>query len=347
MIVSDPDELVGLVTGPVRERLSILAEPDPLVIDLAGDLGDGAGAVADALDRLATPTLLVGTPADSPPPLEAAADVCVTAEPDPPAPWVRGDAELLRTCVARQPEAALTLVRVLRMTGRLPVGDGIAAESAAYALLLGSRPFRHWLEGRGERSPKPHGEQVVGVTRAGSVLRICLDRPEARNALDTAMRDQLVDAVAIAVSDPSLRVELRGSGESFCSGGDLAEFGTTTDPATAHAVRLTRHPGSFLAEVADRLTCFVQGACAGAGVELPAFAGRVVADPDTTFCLPEMAMGLIPGAGGTVSITRRVGRQRAAWLALTGTAIDAATALRWGLVDEVAAARGPAPSDCI
>ncbi len=73
----------------------------------------------------------------------------------------------------------------------------------------------------------------------------------------------------------------------------------------------------------------------GAGVELPPFAGRVVARADATFRLPEVGMGLVPGAGGTVSIPRRVGRQRAAWLALTGSAIDAQTALDWGLVDAI------------
>jgi enoyl-CoA hydratase/carnithine racemase len=70
-------------------------------------------------------------------------------------------------------------------------------------------------------------------------------------------------------------------------------------------------------------------------VELPAFAGRVVAAPDATFRLPEVGFGLVPGAGGTVSVPRRIGRQRAAWLALTGAVVDARTALAWHLVDEI------------
>jgi enoyl-CoA hydratase/carnithine racemase len=80
----------------------------------------------------------------------------------------------------------------------------------------------------------------------------------------------------------------------------------------------------------------VHGACVGAGVELPAFASRVVADPGARFRLPEVAMGLVPGAGGTVSLPRRIGRQRTCRLALTGEWLDAETALRWGLVDELA-----------
>lgn len=79
----------------------------------------------------------------------------------------------------------------------------------------------------------------------------------------------------------------------------------------------------------------VQGPCVGAGVELSAFAGRVIADPHTTFRLPEISMGLIPGAGGTVSISRRIGRQRTARLAILGEPMGAAEALAYGLIDEI------------
>ena len=68
---------------------------------------------------------------------------------------------------------------------------------------------------------------------------------------------------------------------------------------------------------------------------MAAFARTVVADPGTRIALPEVGLGLIPGAGGTVSVTRRIGRQRTAALALCGRELDAATALAWGLVDEV------------
>ena len=77
----------------------------------------------------------------------------------------------------------------------------------------------------------------------------------------------------------------------------------------------------------------------GAGIEIAAFASRIVAGPDTTIRLPEVGMGLIPGAGGTASIPRRIGRHRTAYLALTDVSIDAGTAAAWGLVDELAPAR--------
>jgi enoyl-CoA hydratase/carnithine racemase len=163
-----------------------------------------------------------------------------------------------------------------------------------------------------------------------------------RNALDAAMRDALIDALAVAEAEPTLAVELAGAGAGFCSGGDLDEFGTLADPASAHRLRLDRSVGLVLAGLADRTTALVHGASAGSGVELAAFAGRVVAAPDATFELPELSMGLVPGAGGTVSVTARTGRHRCAWLALTGERIDAPTALAWGLVDEVDQ-DGPAP----
>jgi len=69
---------------------------------------------------------------------------------------------------------------------------------------------------------------------------------------------------------------------------------------------------------------------------MAAYCGSVRARPDAVVGLPELSLGLIPGAGGTVSITRRIGRWRTAYLVLSGHRLDSATALRWGLVDAVA-----------
>jgi enoyl-CoA hydratase/carnithine racemase len=170
-----------------------------------------------------------------------------------------------------------------------------------------------------------------------------------RNALNQAMRDRLVEVFQLAVADPSVRsLEVSGRGPCFSSGGDLFEFGTAPDPVTAHVARTTRSPASWLARCAGSASFFVHGACRGAGVELATFARRVTADPAATFALPELSMGLVPGAGGTVSIPRRIGRHRFAYLALTGAVIDAPLAHDWGLVDEVTGAHDgalPAPAD--
>lgn len=235
--------------------------------------------------------------------------------------------------VARRPHASAALVRLLGD----PAADlesGLVAESAAYAGLQGGPEFARWLVERGPATPVPTPDPLR-LRREGDRLTITLARPEVHNAVDVALRDALVEGLELVAADPSLTAVLEGAGPSFCSGGDLREFGTAPDPATAHAVRLERLPARALAVVADRVTARVHGHCVGAGAELAAFCHRVVADPNTTFRLPEVTMGLVPGQGGTVSIPRRIGTPRTAWLALTGRAVDAPTALAWGLVDDV------------
>lgn len=187
-------------------------------------------------------------------------------------------------------------------------------------------------------SPAAHtltAADPVTLTRDSDVLKIELNRPERSNAYSTAMRDGLLEALFLAETDPTIKViELSGVGKNFCSGGDLGEFGTATDQVAAHAVRLQASAGLAISRLADRLRPRLHGACIGAGIELPSFADHVVARPDTWFQLPELRMGLLPGAGGTVSITHRIGRWRTAYLALSGAPIELSTALNWGLVDE-------------
>ncbi len=128
---------------------------------------------------------------------------------------------------------------------------------------------------------------------------------------------------------------MTGRGPSFCSGGDLDEFGSFDSPADAHLVRLLRSAGQLISMLGIRARTHLHGAAMGAGIELPAFGDIVMAKPSTTIALPEITLGLVPGAGGTVSLPRRIGRHRTAWLALTGAHIDAQTAFEWGLVDEI------------
>jgi hypothetical protein len=241
---------------------------------------------------------------------------------------------VIDAAVRRAPRAALTLVRLLSLTESLPVRDGLVAESLAYSMLLAGPEFRAWRA----RSPRhvvagPEDGEPVLVTRHGCVLGVALNRPRRHNAFGVAVRDGLVAALEIAAADPELRVDLTGRGPSFCSGGDLDEFGTAPDVATAHLVRSYRNAGAAVHACAERVRAVVHGACIGAGIEIPAFAGCLLALPGAWFQLPELRMGLIPGAGGTVSVTRRIGRWRTGFLALSGQGVDVPTALRWGLVD--------------
>ena len=235
--------------------------------------------------------------------------------------------------VAANPNAAAVAVQLLRDLEGVEIERALMLESLAYGQLQASAEHGAWLAGR-IPSPSPPGRVVL--SRDETVLKITLDRPWARNAIDRAMRDDLFEAFTVAASDPDItRVELRSVGPAFCIGGDLAEFGVTRDPATAHRIRQLTLPARPLSLRAEILDVHIQGACIGAGLEIAAFAGRVTASPSAWFQLPELAMGLIPGAGGCVSIARRIGRHRTALLLLSGRRINAATALGWGLIDAI------------
>lgn len=238
--------------------------------------------------------------------------------------------------VAAHPQAAIVLGRVLRSTATLDVPDALDVESFAYSTLLAGPEFLRWLENRGPRELPPAADDPVLVRRTDDRLHVTLNRPARRNAYGRELRAALGDALRLALLDPTLtRVVLDGAGPAFCAGGDLAEFGTAPDPVTAHFVRTSAGAGRLVHALRDRIEVRVHGSCVGAGVELPALAGRVIASADATFRLPETGMGLIPGAGGTVGIPRRIGRWRTLYLALSDQPLPATTALDWGLVDGI------------
>jgi len=245
--------------------------------------------------------------------------------------------ERIEANVSAHPITAVTLALLLRgQRGQRPsVGQGLVAESSAYSVLQSGPEFAAWRAAHLPRVDEDDGPRVR-MDREDDCLTVTLTRPGRLNALDAPMRDGLVEALTLAAADASIsRVELRGEGRAFCAGGDLDEFGTRPDPATAHVVRLERSVARVLDTLQKPVTTYLHGACTGSGIELAAFTDRIVAAEDTQIALPEIGLGLVPGAGGTVSLPRRIGRLRTAWLAFSGCTIDAATAHAWGLVDEL------------
>ncbi len=331
-IILDLADLAAVATTPswFGDRLPALGQSAIVVDATVGVALLSAGetaAIASWLKHLPCPSIAIASDRSSP--IAEAFDV-VVADP--------ADAVSLITAIECAPLAAMVLVQTLRVTPALPLADALLLESLAYATLQGGPEFRRWS---GEHPPVPatgprDNGPAVEIDRVGDRLDLRLNRPSRHNALSVEMRDAVVEALELVGADPSIEdVTLRGNGRCFSVGGDLAEFGTAPDPATAHLVRSLRLPARALASVADRVAVHLHGACIGAGCELPAFARRVTAAPNTFFQLPELRFGLIPGAGGCVSLPRRIGRQRTAWLALSGRRISAATALAWGLVDAV------------
>jgi enoyl-CoA hydratase len=236
--------------------------------------------------------------------------------------------------IVAAPQAAVTAAQTLRVVDSLPLADGLTVESLAYATLQAGPEFATWLQAQGRRVRNDR-EPRIRVDDSGDEVTITLSRPRLHNLLDAQMRDELVDVLRAIGLDSPRPVRLAGAGPTFCAGGDPAEFGSVSDPTAAHLIRSSANVAPWLAAIADQVTAVVHGPCVGAGVELAAFCRRVVASPDSRFRLPETRMGLIPGAGGTVSIPRRIGRQRTLQWLLADNEIDAITALDWGLVDEV------------
>lgn len=248
----------------------------------------------------------------------------------------RDGAQAMIDTILHAPRAAAILVHLLRATEPQPVEDALIAESLAYATLQGGAEFQQWLKTHRTGAPATITDDgaAVLIERDRDALHLTLNRASNRNAMSVELRDALCEALQLVLADDSIaQVRLAARGKCFSTGGDLTEFGSAPDTATAHVVRTLALPGRLLHRCAARVTVEVQGACIGSGIEFPAFASRIEAKTNAWFQLPELKYGLIPGAGGCVSVARRVGRQRTAWMVLSGARIDARTAFDWGLVD--------------
>jgi Enoyl-CoA hydratase/isomerase len=311
-----------------------LQTPPVVLVDLASDSGtwnqSSVRATASAAGFLSLPCVVVGVGDERL--LERAGSASalidvISSDSD--------EVEEITAAVARFPIASVALALLLRGRDGRSLDEAVVAESATYSMLQAGPEFAAWRSTYSTKTVVADAEAPVLLEREEGRLRVTLNRPNRHNAFSAAMRDDLVTALEVAVLDEDLHVVLNGNGPSFCSGGELAEFGSFVDPASAFQTRLTRSAARQLVRIADRVTVRVHSFCLGAGIELSAFATRIVAHPDTVFALPELALGLVPGSGGTASLPPRIGRHRTALLALTGRRIDATTALAWGLIDEI------------
>lgn len=254
---------------------------------------------------------------------------------------------LLTDRCERRPQTAAVCDDVLRgFDPDASTFSGVITESLAYSTLQAGAEFARWLDERGPATV-PQLPDPVQANRDGNTLHVRFNRPQRHNAFSTDARAALLEALEVARLDSSVdEVVLGGNGRSFCSGGDLAEFGSFADPAAAHLARTRYSPALVLDELTARLgrrcRAHVHGQVLGSGLEMACFCGWVSCDPDAKLGLPELELGLVPGAGGTVSITRRIGRWRTAYLVLSGRTIDPMTALSWGLVDEIVSVAAPA-----
>lgn len=179
--------------------------------------------------------------------------------------------------------------------------------------------------------------QVVLVERREAVALLTLNRPEAMNSLNAALRAALLAAVEQADADPEVRVIIiRGAGpKAFCAGADIKEF---VPPASVTVVRAAKHEYNWtdaLAAASKPIIAAIHGHCLGGGLELALACDIRIASTDAVFALPEVRLAIIPGAGGTQRLPRVVGSGHALRMILSGDRIDAEHAHRIGLITDL------------
>ena len=184
-------------------------------------------------------------------------------------------------------------------------------------------------------------EQVI-IEQHDGWVKLTLNRPEAKNALNTAVLARVAEALTAAAADPTVRAALIcGADGTFAAGADIAEIEGKTaaegarDPRKAHWAAIRAFPKPLVAAV--------DGFALGGGFELALMADMMVLGADARLGLPETNLGLIPGAGGAQRLLALVGRARATRMVLGGEIIDAATAYDWGIAGWLAT--GPALPD--
>jgi enoyl-CoA hydratase len=178
--------------------------------------------------------------------------------------------------------------------------------------------------------------QNIIVETHGKVGLVTLNRPQALNALNEALIAELNDALAGFESNPDVGCTvITGSEKAFAAGADVKEM--------AEKTYVESYLGKFLdgwthiSETRKPVIAAVSGFCLGGGLELAMMCDIIIASETARFALPEITLGIMPGAGGTQRLPRFIGKAKAMDLILTGRMMDAAEAERCGLVARVVA----------
>ncbi|HEX2200308.1 MAG TPA: enoyl-CoA hydratase-related protein [Burkholderiales bacterium] len=177
----------------------------------------------------------------------------------------------------------------------------------------------------------------MGVETAieGGVARIFLDRAEKANALDSAHLGGLRTALQAVAASPGARVlVLGGRGRAFCGGADVNELKSLNASTAGQFVERIHEVCAAIRRLPIPVVAGLHGAVIGAGLEIAAACDLRIAADGTKFAMPEVRLG-IPSVVEAALLPRLIGSGRAAWLVLTGEAIDARRAFEWGLVEEI------------
>jgi len=179
--------------------------------------------------------------------------------------------------------------------------------------------------------------ETVLYEKKDHIAYVTLNRPQALNAYSVRMRDDLYQVLSAVKDDDEIRVAIvRGaSDKAFCAGADLTEFLTAPSAIKARQIRFRRDLWRLFLSVPQPLIAAVHGYVLGSGMEIAASCDIRIASENAQFGLPEVGLGIIPGAGGTQTIPRLIGTSRSLEMLLTNRWISSAEAHTFGLVNRV------------
>ena len=169
------------------------------------------------------------------------------------------------------------------------------------------------------------------------VAYVTLNRPEALNAYNIQMRDDLYQILSAIKDDDEVLVAIfKGAGKkAFCAGADLSEFLSAPSPAVARQVRFERDVWRLFLNIPQPLIAALHGYVLGSGIEIALCCDIRIASEDSRFGMPEVDLGIIPAAGGTQTLPRTVGQGKALEMLLANRWISAEEAYHIGLVNRV------------
>ncbi len=181
------------------------------------------------------------------------------------------------------------------------------------------------------------GFETLIYEKTDKIACVTINRPQAMNAYNVRMRDELFQILGAIKDDPDVWVVIfKGAGEkAFCAGADLSEFLTAPSPIAARQVRWERDVWGLFLSIPQPLIAALHGYVLGSGIEIALCCDIRIATKSARFGLPEVALGMIPAAGGTQTLPRTVGKAKALEMLLTDEWIDGEEAFRIGLVNHV------------
>ena len=181
------------------------------------------------------------------------------------------------------------------------------------------------------------GFETLIYEKANKIAYVTINRPKAMNAYNIQMRDELYEILSAIKDDSDVYVVIfKGAGKkAFCAGADLSEFLTAPSPIAARKVRFERDVWGLFLSIPQPIIAALHGYVLGSGIEIALCCDIRIASQNARFGLPEVALGMIPAAGGTQTLPRTVGKSKALEMLLTDQWIDGEEAFRVGLVNHV------------